>query len=593
MRTVFLLVAMLAAGVVWGQTSPQITVSSEKVNVNGEVMYVHRVKGKETLYSISKAYNVPIDEIVRKNEQLKGGLKEGSTIYIPSKGAAQGAVSYVNAAVKEDKTAEAAPAATAPTVTEQAAPIAEKVADKKEEKLSGSEIKKYSKKKHTVKWYESIEDIAAKYGVSVDDIAGFNRLKSTVLTKKQVLYIPNADYIAYAASLKKDSEHQTEANENVQVAEPEKVVEETVVSEQPRVTELTYILPLNLRDSIAPITNFMDFYAGSLLAVNHLKESGATLKVNVIDQLQYKSVDDIVASGKLDGKRFIIGPVKSSDIERILELNEGKSLIISPMDPQAEKLIEGNSNHIQVPPANEAQQKNIVDLFVRKCTEDCNPVIIFEKGTADTTLVRMAKESLTEKGIAYTTFTYGLLEGREILDNMLAQMKPELRNMVFVPSNSEAFVSDVVRNLNLIYTNPLEENRRNITLFGLPKWRNFEGIEVAYFHRMNLHLSLPYYVDYSNYAVKDFLMKYRALFNNEPTPFAFQGYDITLAAFAFTGGEISDHVNFWKIWNRHPIGFRRLQINFLFERNGEGNGMSNTGTTDIAYNPDYTISLIK
>jgi hypothetical protein len=47
------------------------------------------------------------------------------------------------------------------------------------------------------------------------------------------------------------------------------------------------------------------------------------------------------------------------------------------------------------------------------------------------------------------------------------------------------------------------------------------------------------------------------------------------------------------MWNSHPIGLRRLQINFLFERNVEGNGMSNTGTTDIAYNPDYTISVIK
>ena len=586
MRTLLIVMTLLVAYAAYGQTSPQITVSTEKVNVNGEVMYIHKVKSKETLYSIAKAYNVTIDEIVRKNEQLKGGLKEGSTIYIPSKGSAPEAVSTADAVVKEVEKNITGSAEKTETVAVQAVPAAEKW-----QQLSGSDLKKYTRKKHTVKWYETLEDIATKYNIAVNDIIEFNNLKSTVLEKKQVLNIPNGEYLAYVAEQKKQEQEKA-----VVETDTEKVVEEEhYLPEETfeRENELTYILPLALNDTIAPATNFMDFYAGSLLAVNKLKESGVTLKVNLIDRLQYKSIDDIVASGKLDGKRFIIGPVISSDIERLLELTEGKSIIVSPMDPQAERLIEGNPNHFQIPPTSQAQQKNTVNLFVRKCTEGCNPIIIYEKGTKDTALVEMAKGALEEKGIAYTTFTYGLLEGREILEQMLAQMKPESQNMVFVPSTSEAFVSDVVRNLNLLYTNPVEENRRNITLFGLPKWRNFESIEVDYFHRMNLHLSLPYYVDYSNPAVKDFLMKYRALYNNEPTSFAFQGYDITLGTYAFEGNNrIADPVKHWSIWQGHSFGERRLQIDFNFERNAEGNGLSNTGKTDIAYNPDYTITVI-
>ena len=120
-----------------------------------------------------------------------------------------------------------------------------------------------------------------------------------------------------------------------------------------------------------------------------------------------------------------------------------------------------------------------------------------------------------------------ILGNPEMMEKIMAVLSPESENLVLGPSNSEAFVSDVVRNLNLLHTNPVDENRRKITLFGLPRWRNFETIEVDYFHRMNLHLSLPYYVDYSREEVKAFLMKYRALYNIEPTPFAFQGYDIT------------------------------------------------------------------
>ena len=144
---------------------------------------------------------------------------------------------------------------------------------------------------------------------------------------------------------------------------------------------------------------------------------------------------------------------------------------------------------------------------------------------------------------------------------------------VLIPSNSEAFVNDVVRNLNLLYTNPLEENRRSVVLFGTPRWRNFENIEVDYFHKMNLHLSIPYYVDYNRKHVKDFLMKYRALFNGEPTPYAFQGYDITMMSCGYEE--------------------TTLQSKYKFKKDNAGDGMRNTGTTNIVYNKDYTISVIE
>ena len=134
-------------------------------------------------------------------------------------------------------------------------------------------------------------------------------------------------------------------------------------------------------------------------------------------------------------------------------------------------------------------------------------------------------------------------------------------------------MSDVVRNLNLLHTNPATEKKRAITLFGTAKWRNFETIEVDYFHRMNLHLTLPYYVDYTSPIVKSFLMKYRALFNSEPSPFAFQGFDITT------------------MFLNNPSLSTQSRYHFLREKNSTG--IQNTGTTDIVYNRDYTISVIE
>ena len=134
MRTLFIAISLLASTAAFSQNAPQIAVSSEKVKVNGNVMHVHKVKGGETLYSLAKAYNVAIDDIVRHNESLKNGLKEGTTIYIPA----------------------SSPSATAAATTvAQAGHVATSDNDAggipDDWYLSGENIKRYSKKKHKVK----------------------------------------------------------------------------------------------------------------------------------------------------------------------------------------------------------------------------------------------------------------------------------------------------------------------------------------------------------------------------------------------------------------------------------------------------------
>jgi ABC-type branched-subunit amino acid transport system substrate-binding protein len=156
-------------------------------------------------------------------------------------------------------------------------------------------------------------------------------------------------------------------------------------------------------------------------------------------------------------------------------------------------------------------------------------------------------------------------------------------HIAIVPSNSEAFVSDVIRNLDLC-----QKPGAKVTVFGFPKWRNFETINIELFHQTNLHLSLPYYVDYSSSEVQDFLMKYRALYGAEPTPYAFQGYDITkfiLKQMAIYGNSF--------IYCNELAPASLLQSDFLLRRDSEQNGLKNTATRNIRYNPDYTVSVIR
>ena len=53
-----------------GYVPTPVTVSKEKVKINGKTFYSHVVLEKQTLYSISKAYQVSVDDIYAANPTL-------------------------------------------------------------------------------------------------------------------------------------------------------------------------------------------------------------------------------------------------------------------------------------------------------------------------------------------------------------------------------------------------------------------------------------------------------------------------------------------------------------------------------------------
>lgn len=84
-----LAVLMMSVRVAYGQSAyvpTPVTISKETVKVDGKLYYSHVVLERQTLYSISKTYQVSIDEIYDANEAIQlreTGLKKNSIIRIP------------------------------------------------------------------------------------------------------------------------------------------------------------------------------------------------------------------------------------------------------------------------------------------------------------------------------------------------------------------------------------------------------------------------------------------------------------------------------------------------------------------------------
>ena len=67
--------------------APPVTISKEKVKMDGKLYYSHIVLERQTLYSIARAYQVSIDEIYAANPSLREtGLKKNAIILIPAAG---------------------------------------------------------------------------------------------------------------------------------------------------------------------------------------------------------------------------------------------------------------------------------------------------------------------------------------------------------------------------------------------------------------------------------------------------------------------------------------------------------------------------
>ena len=535
--------------------APPVTISKEKVKIDGKVFYSHIVMEKQTLFSISKAYNVSIDDLYRYNPTLKeSGLKKNAIILIPS----------ADTLIKEQETVQQS--VQTPVQQEML-----KVSSEKTEALGNV---------HIVKWYEDLNIIAEKYGVTPDAIAAANGLKDRKLKNRQKLMIPAVADEKPAAYVMEQPVEEEDLNIETAFEEKEEEATDTVITSYTSKSKVTatVLLPLKATGSGSSRSN-MDFYSGVLVAARDLTELGIDVKLNVYD----------IANGglgttksELEESDIIIGPVSTGDITRLFSMSDEIGPVISPLDPRVEPLAANYRNLVQAPSSQMAQYQDMADWIQEDLMESDRVIVISEKGARMNDEGKKMKAVLDSAAFEYQPFAYSILDGREIKEPIEAVMTMEGTNRVVIASDSEAFVNDVVRNLNLII-----HDKFSVVLYGPAKIRTFETIEVENFHNTSLHASLAYYIDYEDDNVKKFLMRYRALFGTEPTQFAFQGYDVARYFLEL-------YTKYGEYWPQmiDKADRKMLQSNFNC-RAVEGGGYTNKGIRRIIYGMDYSILPVR
>lgn len=523
-----------------------VTISKEKVKFGDGIYYSHVVLEKQTLYSICRAYGVTLQEVYDSNPDLKletEGLKKNSILRIPVKG--------------EN-------------------PKADKF-EKNDEVRGEGTI-------HTVKWYEDLEGIAAEYNVTPEAIIEANKGKNDIADGKvkarMKLIIPAAGKSANATVEEKtDTSSVQTLPEEIEdrIAENENGID--AVEEPSMKTELSLalILPFNISAGRGAV-NYMDFYSGALLAAKKAGSEGLNVELSIFDDS--KDINSLNYD-KLSSYDAVIGPVGKENLDILLSKAPENATIVSPLDPRTATLTASHSNLFQACPSTDDQFRDIVEWMNEDRQNGDNILIIAEKSKWVTR--NLLDSLLNERSMPHKTFTYSILEGRNIGTKLKESLVSNGTNRVVVASESEAFVNDVIRNLNVALF-----EQYPITLYGPSKMKGYETIDIANYHNLKLHMSLSYNINYDDAKVKDFLMKYRALYGTEPGNFAFQGYD--LATYF-----IQACSRYGKEWSRYMADETSslLQSSIRFNRVNETGGYVNTAVRRVIFNPDYSVGIIR
>ena len=527
-----------------------VTISGDRVKIEGKIYYAHVVLEKQTLFSIAKAYGVSVEDIYSANGGLKeDGLRTGSVIYIP--------------------------------YNENLPQAGEEVKAEEEEVIY-----------HTVKWNDTLWSISQQYGVSVDDIIKANNLADTKIRKKQRLIIPQGQQPVMTNTIVQPvppSETGTvvEADDTAEIVTPE---EETVSGNEYDNTEgWVYNLHSKKEVSAALLIPFtsggkkergnIDFYCGVLLALGDLKDKGITTDLDVYDV----SGNTAVSADKLKGKDIVIGPISPEAVKKEIGKCEEGTYLVSPLNQKVLPLANSFSNLIQAPVPLTDQYEDIARWIAEDYSKGDKVLLISDNNSSDKEFPATIRRALSDNGIGYDSFGYTITQGRTISGSIANHLKKEGVNRVIVLSTAEAFLGDAIRNLNV-----LTRKGYDIVLYSPSKVRDYDNtIESEYLHNLNLHMTASYSIDYNDRRVMDFILRYRALYNTEPSKMAFQGYD---TAYYFIS-MLSTYGVFFRPFMTTER-FDLLQASFLFKKTDSGS-MVNHAVRRVIYGEDYTVRPVK
>ena len=297
----------------------------------------HKVLAKQTLYSISKMYGVEQSDIVGMNPEIQGNtIKIGQTLKIPISNMTKG---------------------------EEQERVINQINDTQSPPTSNTSNRNVKKKYVTYEVKnkkETLYSISKQFGVSINEIIEANPYAQDGIKKGDILQIPideknipktsgNELYhlvqpketiygickqynISKEDLFRRNPRLQTEGlkyGDTIFIASAEKTLGNTTDGNT-RTYKIAYLLPFSIGENErnVNIERFIDFYRGSLIAMEDIKTSGVSLEVYTFDtQLGTSKTQEIVKSKLPKDIDLIIGPAYPEQISQVASFAKKNNIV--------------------------------------------------------------------------------------------------------------------------------------------------------------------------------------------------------------------------------------------------------------------------
>jgi LysM repeat protein len=500
---------------------------------DGKKYYIHFVQAGNTLYGLTKLYKITAEEIVATNPELSAGLKEGQKLLIPAVASTETPVN-IKPVSSNDKThvveksetlygisrkydvsmeemVEANPGIENGISIGQTLIIPEGKAGNKPPKAPKAEPKIVfydTTILHTVLDHETMSSISKRFMVSIDEIQKLNGLKSTKIKAGETLKIP----------IKKEKISKVEIRQVEKVID--KKVDEELIFKTKNEYNILILLPFSLDKNPDGITSIStEFLMGAQVALDSLERLGLNANVQVLDV----GVDTAKMKSMLNQKEFndvdlIIGPLMGKNLDIVARwCNVNKVRMISPVTAQTE-ILKNNQYAIDAVTSDITLMQGIAKYIVENNSRD--QIVLVKTGAKDDELYQAFRKKFMTLSAASSK--------QKLIEIDMLDLGTHIRkggNTIFiVPSRDKIVATKFINALNKVAS---KAGTGTIAFYGMKEWVNFDDIKGFYKNKYQFHFASSNDFNYTYDETKNLMRSFRREYNSDLSKWGAQGFDIT------------------------------------------------------------------
>lgn len=521
-------------------SNPSQTQTNKNNNISDTIFY--EVSSKETLYGISRKFNITIDQLIAANPILKAGLKSGQVIIIPK---GEVAIQEIVPPLQQETNSSQHTVQAGETMYSIAKAYRVNL-----DSLSAANpqiinyqisigtvlnIPQYVNVNDYIEYKthekEALSKIAFKYQVPIQSLKNVNPSFSKTVPEGKTVKIPVASYEEF-------KEQNLPSQETI---EPP-IVEETMTTTANHlcfndwntnaVFKIAVMMPFKLDqfnsselqkemliksvDDYSFFT-FFQFYQSVVLALEHLIEKGLHFELYVYDVVACDSkLNTILQSSQFQKVDLIIGFLYKDPFSKVAEFAKKHDIVLINVNSNRDNVVENYPNVVKVLPDIKELAKASVSILPDTLM-DFNLILSRNKGSEFLEEEQNLRSAIAQKYGVYH-YSDSTVFGKYDIVKKLKKNKP---NYIFVFNNDKAYVLDLLRILDK------QKNEYDIHVIGYPFWNEITDLDLKYIQNLNTIFITPYLVDFKNSDVVHFIAKFREKYNAEPDQYGYQGYDIT------------------------------------------------------------------